>query len=296
MNSIYVKARAKINLAIDVLNKREDGYHDLHMVMQSLSLYDDVVIKKVFKENYLKLVSNLSWLPNDDRNIVYKAAAYMSKEFNLPTGIFIELTKRVPVSAGLGGGSADCAAALFGIRALFALPLSDEELMEIGTKFGADVPFCIMRGTAEAKGIGEILRKLPPAPKSYVLLVKPPIVITTADVFKKFSFDNLDEAKRPDISELIKRICEKKPLAEIANAMGNTLESVTAREHPIIEDIKRLLLREGALGSLMSGSGATVFGLFFSRETAQKAINAVNREFPEIKDIILTDFYDGKFD
>ena len=295
MNSIYVKARAKINLAIDVLGKREDGYHDLHMVMQSLSLYDDVVIKKIFKEDYLKIVSNLSWLPDDDRNIVYRVAAYMAKTFNLPTGIFIEMNKRIPVSAGLGGGSADCAATLFGIRTLFSLPLTDSDLMEIGAKFGADVPFCVMRGTAEAKGVGEILRKLPPLPHAYVLLVKPPVIISTADVFKKFKFDGNENAKRPNIDELIMRINNRRPIGEIAGAMGNVLELVTAQEYPVIEEIKRLLMEQGAVGSLMSGSGATVFGLFFSKETMKKAASAVRSAFPNIRDVILTDFYDGKF-
>ena len=267
MKQIELKALAKINLGLDVLGRRENGYHDVRMVMQTIYLYDEVKLTKK-KEPGIELTTNLGFLPTGDTNIAYKAAKLLIEEFGISEGVKIVLNKHIPVAAGLAGGSSDAAAVLFGMNRMFGLHLQQKDLMERGVKLGADVPYCIMRGTALAEGIGEKLTKLPPMPFCYVLIGKPGINVST-----KFVYGNLDLKKieyHPDIDG-IRQAIEQKDLKGIASRMGNVLELVTCPAYPVIDDIKNLMIREGALNAMMSGSGPTVFGLFEDKDTAQKA-------------------------
>lgn len=286
MDYIYLKARAKINISLDVVGKRTDGYHDLKMIMQTVNLCDYLFIKKS-NLNGITLSTNLKWLPNDNRNLVYKAAQYLIENYKIKDGIHIELTKNIPVSAGLAGGSADCAAALIGIRNLYNLHLTNSDLKDIGKSFGADVPYCIMRGTALAEGIGEKLKKLPPFPNIYVILVKPPINVSTASVFKKLKLDEIK--KHPETEKIINYI-KNKDIINISNSMCNVLETVTINDYPIIDKIKKSMIENDAIGSMMSGSGPTVFGFFYSKQSALNAIRNIRKTF-HIKDCFLTTIY-----
>lgn len=274
MDKINLKARAKINIALDVVKRFENGYHDLRMIMQSVNLFDSLSIEKT-NSGLIELTSNLQWLPTDERNLVYKASAYLKDTYSIKEGISIYLAKNIPVAAGLAGGSSDCAATLIGIRKLFNLPIEDEELMKIGKSFGADVPYCIMRGSALAEGIGEKLTKLPPFPFCYVLLSKPNISISTASVFGSLNIENIKT--RPNIEELTAFIKEGR-LDKIGSNMVNVLETVTELENPIISRIKQVMIEYNAQGAMMSGSGPTVFGLYSSKSDAQNAYNYLKNE------------------
>jgi len=285
MDEIRVKARAKINLSLDIMGKRDDGYHEISTIMQSVELFDSLHIKKVYKPNYLKLVTNISWLATDEKNLVYLAAAYLKKEFNIKTGIFINLKKNIPASAGLGGGSADCAAAMAGIRNLFKLPLTDDDLIEIAGKFGADVPFCIKGGLAHATGIGEKLEPLPKLPMMHIVLIKPLVIVSTEEVFKGFRLDKVTH--RPNTEGMLKSI-QNGDWEGICNSMGNVLESVTANQYPIIKELKEVLLGQGAMAAMMTGSGPTVFGVFARRSSAENAVNVLRKNYPDFNEIYLT--------
>lgn len=285
--SITLKARAKINVGLDVVCKRADGYHELRTVMQTVGLYDNVFIKKIDKHK-LKLVTNLKWMPIGDRNLVYRAAAFLMEEFNIESGVFIGLIKNIPVSAGLGGGSSDCAATLVGMRNLFRLPLSNSMLVELARKFGADVPYCVMRGTALAEGTGERLRPLPPHPNVYVLLAKPPVSISTAEIFGKLELAS--ETIHPDIGAIVRGLCSGS-IMTIASELGNTLERVTAEICPYVPKLKQIMLDNSALAAQMSGSGPTVFGYFRDRKSMNAASDALAREMPEVKEVYRTYIY-----
>lgn len=287
LDEIILKARAKINLTLDVTGKREDNYHILEMIMQTISLYDKVYVKKIDKP-VLRLKSNLDWLPVDERNLAYMAAKLLKEEFQIKQGIFIELDKRIPVAAGLAGGSTDCAAVLIAVNRLFRLGLSKEELMKYGLRLGADVPYCIMRGTVLAQGIGEVLTPLSQqCPFCYVVLVKLPISVSTAFVYKNLSLQSIQS--RPNTAKMIQSI-ENGDLEGVCNYLCNVLETVTISHYPEINKVKKRLLQLGAKGSLMSGSGPTVFGLFKEKETAQKAVLQLKEEL-KIKDIIFTTIF-----
>jgi 4-diphosphocytidyl-2-C-methyl-D-erythritol kinase len=286
LEHITVKARAKINPFLDILYKRPDGYHELRTVMQSLLLHDTVMIKKVSKYP-LRLICEPEGLPTDERNLVYRAAAYMITEFNLKQGMFIKLTKRIPVSAGLGGGSADCAAALIGINKLYSLGLSTRQLVEIGGTFGADVPFCVMGGTVLAEGVGEICTTLPPHPSCYVLLAKLPVSVSTASVFGAWAESCTAERDDNRIEAFLEAV-KNQNLKEISNNFYNALLPVTAAMHPDIDALIETLRRTGALGASMSGSGPTVFGYFQSKDAASAAMKAVREEHPTVKEIYIT--------
>ncbi len=288
MDFLKLNARAKINITLDVLRKREDGYHDLSMIMQTINLCDNIFIKKTNNEG-IQLKSNISWMPCDSRNLIYQAADVLKQKFNIKDGIYIELTKNIPVAAGLAGGSTDCAATLVGIRNLFKLPLSNEELMAIGKTLGADVPYCIMRGTALAEGIGEKLTPLPPFPNCYVLICKPPINVSTATVFG--SLDLAKVEKHPDNNKVIELI-KNNDLEGICNNMCNVLENVTIANYPIVADIKKSMLENNALGSMMSGSGPTVFGFYQDYNTALQALKDIRHQF-KIKEVYVTTIYNN---
>ena len=267
MNQIELKALAKINLGLDVLGKRENGYHDVRMIMQSIYLYDEVKIEKKDTPE-IEVVSNLNFLPTGEDNIAYKAARLLQEEFKISDGVKITLKKHIPVAAGLAGGSSNAAAVLFGMNRMFRLGLSQKSLMERGVKLGADVPYCIMRGTVLAEGIGEELHKLPAMPKCTVLIAKPPVSVSTKTVYE--ALDSKEITEHPDIDGTIDGL-ERQDLKKIAGCMGNVLEDVTIPMHPVIDEIKQVMKDCGALGAMMSGSGPTVFGLFESRAGARDA-------------------------
>jgi 4-diphosphocytidyl-2-C-methyl-D-erythritol kinase len=270
---IKLKALAKINLGLDVLGRRENGYHDVKMVMQTIYLYDNVTISKT-EEPGIQVESNLFYLPVDENNIAYKAAKKLMDEFQIQEGVRIVLEKHIPVAAGMAGGSSNAAAVLVGMNRLFSLGLSQEELMERGVSLGADVPYCVMRGTVLAEGIGEILTPLPPLPKCYVLIAKPGISVSTKQVYEKLDSKEIEE--HPDIDGILDGL-EHGDLQKIANSMGNVLEKVTIEDYPIIEDIKRTMKEAGALNAMMSGSGPTVFGLFEDKKAAMTARTIIKK-------------------
>ena len=267
MDRLELKSLAKINLGLDVLGKRDNGYHDVRMVMQTIYLYDDVVLQKI-KEKEIRVESNLFFLPVDENNIAYKAAKLLIDEFHIEEGISIRLNKFIPVAAGMAGGSSNAAAVLFGMNKMFNLGLSKQELMDRGVKLGADVPYCIMRGTVLAEGIGEELTELPPMPKCHILIAKPTVSVSTKTVYDKF--DALKEVEHPDIDGILEGL-KNQDLYKIASSLGNVLEGVTVKEYPVISEIKEEMIEAGALNSLMSGSGPTVFGIFDDKKKAKKA-------------------------
>ena len=266
-NTVALKALAKINLGLDVLGRRENGYHDVRMVMQTIYLYDNVTLEKT-EETGIQLECNLFYLPVDETNIAYKAAKLLMDEFEIKEGVRIVLDKHIPVAAGLAGGSANAAAVLVGMNRLFSLGLSQEELMKRGVTLGADVPYCVMRGTVLAEGIGEILSPLPPLPKCCILIAKPGISVSTKTVYEKL--DSQEITEHPDIDGILEGL-DKQDLQKVASSMGNVLETVTIGDYPIIEKIKDVMKENGALNSMMSGSGPTVFGIFDDRNKARQA-------------------------
>ena len=271
MKEISVKALAKINLGLDVVRRREDGYHEVRMIMQTIHLFDRLEIKKT-SSGGITMTTNLSFLPTNENNLVYQAAKLLKDEFGIRDGIDIRLHKHIPVSAGMAGGSTDAAAVLYGMNRMFQLGLKGDELMRRGVKIGADVPYCIMRGTALAEGIGEKLTALPPMVKCPVLIAKPPISVSTKFVYEHLKLD--ETTVHPDIDRLVEDI-RQKDLAKIAADMGNVLETVTIPNYPVIAEIKEHMLRHGAVNAMMSGSGPTVFGLFEDTAQAREAYEAM---------------------
>ena len=290
-NTVELKALAKINLGLDVLGRRENGYHDVRMVMQTIYLYDNVKMRKT-DDGEIKIETNLFYLPNNEDNIAYKAAKMLIDEFELKNGVHITLDKHIPVAAGLAGGSANAAAVLVGMNRLFRLGLSQKELMERGVKLGADVPYCVMRGTVLAEGIGEILTPLPPLPKCYILIAKPAIGVSTKIVYESLDAKPIEE--HPDIDGIIEGL-ENEDLEKVAMSMGNVLEKVTIAQYPIIEKIKDAMKREGALNAMMSGSGPTVFGIFKEHSQARKAKEKL-REMKIAKQVYLADVHNIRRD
>ena len=289
MEQITLKALAKINLGLDVVRKRDDGYHEVRMIMQTIHLYDKLHIVKM-KENGIHITSNLSYVPTNENNLVYKAGKLLMDEFNIQEGVSVNLMKRIPVAAGMAGGSSDAAAMLYGMNEIFELGLTRRQLMERGVKIGADVPYCLMRGTALAEGIGEKLTSLLPMVKCPVLIAKPQISVST-----KFVYENLkltEETNHPDIDALLHDI-ENGDLHAIASHMGNVLETVTIPHYPIIAQIKEKMIQTGAINSMMSGSGPTVFGLFEDEETAKKAYHVMVKS-GLAKQVYLTTIYNNR--
>lgn len=289
-----LKAYGKINLGLDVLRKREDGYHDVRMIMQTVGIFDriDLVWKPA---PGIQVETNLYYLPNNENNLVYKAAKLLMDEFHIKDGVTIRLKKFIPVAAGMAGGSSDAAAVLFGINKMFALGLSMEELMKRGVTIGADVPYCVMRGTALSEGIGEVLTPLPPVPQCQVLIAKPGISVSTKFVYENLHANDLRPEEHPDIDGIVAAI-RQKDIYGIAGKLGNVLETVTVREYPVIQAIKDKMMEYGAVGSLMSGSGPTVFGLFTSPKAAEYAYEELRfgADSQLAKQVYLTNFYNQK--
>lgn len=273
MDKIELKALGKVNLGLDVLGKRENGYHDVRMVMQTVYLYDQIRMKKE-KDPGISVDTNLYYLPVNENNLVYKAAKLLIDEFGIKEGVKISLDKHIPVAAGMAGGSSDAAAVLFGMNRMFGLGLLREELMERGVAIGADVPYCIMRGTVLAEGIGEILTPQPAMPRCAVLLAKPPVAVSTKQVYEKLDLKEI--IKHPDIDGILEGL-KNQDLYEVASNMGNVLEEVTISDYPVIEEIKGAMKAAGALNSIMSGSGPTVFGIFDSRNQARLAMQKIKQ-------------------
>ena len=288
-NDISLKALAKINLGLDVVRRREDGYHEVRMIMQTIHLYDRLDIKRT-KEPGIQIQTNMCFLPVNENNLIYKAAKLLMDEFSITDGVSVKLDKRIPVAAGMAGGSTDAAAMLIGVNRLFSLGLTKRELMERGVQIGADVPYCIMRGTALAEGIGEELSPLPPMVKCPVLIAKPSISVSTKFVYQNLKLD--DTTIHPDIDRLIDDI-KAKNLHDIAAHMGNVLETVTIPNYPVIDEIKKHMLSNGAVGAMMSGSGPTVFGLFDDEDTAKKAYKAM-RSSHLARQVYLTSVYNNR--
>lgn len=267
MDTIRLKARAKINLGLDVVRRREDGYHEVKMVMQMLRLYDQIDIEKT-QESGILVRSNLSFLPTDERNIAYKAAKVMIDQFGLEQGVIIRIEKHIPVAAGMAGGSTDCAAVLYGMNKLFGLRLNQKKLRELGVKLGADVPYCLMRQTALSEGIGEILTPISPLQDCPILIAKPSVSVSTRHVYEHLKLD--EQTRHPDIDGIVTALADG-DLYGVTDRMANVLETVTVPEHPVIDEIKKQMMASGAVNALMSGSGPTVFGIFDDEEKAKKA-------------------------
>ena len=289
MDKISLKALAKINLGLDVVRRREDGYHEVRMVMQTIHLFDRLNIEKMKKAG-ISIKTNLFFLPVNENNLIYKAGKLLMDEFNITEGVSVELDKRIPVAAGMAGGSTDAAAMLYGMNKIFDLGLSMQERKDRGVKIGADVPYCLMRGTALAEGIGEKLKSLPPMIKCPVLIAKPQISVSTKFVYENLRLD--ENTVHPDIDALIQDIKDK-DLHEVCNHMGNVLETVTIPNYPIIDEIKKKMMNSGAIGAMMSGSGPTVFGLFEDEDTAKKAYKEMKKS-ELAKQVYLTDIYNNR--
>ena len=289
-----LKAYGKINLGLDVLHRREDGYHDVRMIMQTVGIYDRIDL--IYKETPgITVETNLYYLPDNENNLVYKAAKLLMDEFHVQKGVHIRLRKYIPVAAGMAGGSSDAAAVLFGVNKMFSLGLTTEQLMDRGVKIGADVPYCVMRGTALSEGIGEILTPLPVPPQCQVLIAKPGISVSTKFVYENLHANELRPEQHPDIDGMMEAI-KRKDLYGIADRFGNVLENVTIPAYPVIQEIKDLMLEQGAIGALMSGSGPTVFGLFTNPKAAAKAHEEMRfgAGAELAKQVYLTNFYNPR--
>ena len=271
------RSYAKVNLTLDVLGKRDDGYHDVKMIMQTLGLFDLVIVDK--EKSGISIKTNIKNLPTGEKNIAWQAAKAFFDYTKLDSGAKILIHKNIPIAAGLAGGSGNAAAVLCALDKLYGTELSDEELCKIGLSLGADVPYCILGGTQLAEGIGEKLTELKPLPKTIFLLVKPPISISTGDIYR--AIDSCEDLKHPDTDTVIKAI-EDGNVKAVAEGLSNVMEIVTATDNPIICEIKADMMRNGALGAQMSGSGPTVFGIFDDYKKAKVAADEMSKKFDEV--------------
>ncbi|WP_096203254.1 4-(cytidine 5'-diphospho)-2-C-methyl-D-erythritol kinase [Bacillus sp. FJAT-45350] len=267
---ISVKAPAKINLSLDVLHKRPDGYHEVEMIMTTVDLADRIELIDLEKDKIIVDVSE-GFVPNDERNLAYQAAAKLKQKYNITRGVSIYISKKIPVAAGLAGGSSDAAATLRGLNKLWNLNLSLDELAQIGTEIGSDVAFCVYGGTALATGRGEIIKAIPSPPPCWVILAKPPIGVSTAEVYRRLDLNNVE---RRNVQEMVSAI-ESNNFKGICGSLHNVLEDVTFKLHPDVEHIKESMKRFGADGVLMSGSGPTVFGLVRKESRVHRIYNGL---------------------
>lgn len=288
MNRIYQKAYAKVNIGLDVLRRRTDGYHEVRMIMQTVDIFDELIIEKR-EQAGIELQTDNSKLPLDGNNLVCKAAELLFRERNITEGVKITLTKRIPIAAGMAGGSSDAAAAMRGLNELFEMGYSISQLQQLGVTLGADIPYCIAGGTMLSEGIGEILTPLPAPPACHLVVAKPDIDVSTGFVYGNLHADSLDY--HPDIDGMIEAL-KNGSMKGIADRLGNVLETVTVKEYPVIDRIKETLRAEGAENALMSGSGPTVFGIFGQKETAEAAAAEVRRR-QLAGQIFVTAFYNG---
>lgn len=278
MSEVKLKAYAKINIGLDVMNKKPDGYHNVKMVMQTINLYDKLRIKWHQKHHLsasnIVIKTNLSYLPTDQRNLVYQIIETLLENHGIVADVEVDLYKMIPVAAGLAGGSTDAAAAIIGMNELFDLGMDMDDMVVFSKQFGADIAYCLYGGTALAEGIGDELTFLEPFPESHVVIAKPKFSVSTAYVYRNLKLD--DTLNHPDIDGIITAIkAYRRDI--IGSLMGNVLESVTVTEYPIIEEIKAMMSQSGAYGTLMSGSGPTVFGLFENKHDANQAKKMISK-------------------
>ena len=288
MDKIELKAYGKINIGLDVIRKREDGYHDLDMIMQTVGVYDDVIISREDgTQTYeIEVSTDADILPNDKGNLAFMATKVLMEAYDIKSKVKIHINKRIPIAGGMAGGSADCAAVLRGVNKLFQLGLTDEQLQEYGVKLGADVPYCIVGGTKRAQGIGEILIDLPTPPKCYVIIAKPDAFVSTKFVYSHIRPVQIEN--HPDIDGIIESI-KAGDLYGMCEKIANVMEDVTIPEYPIIQKVKDILKSNGAVNALMSGSGPTVFGIYDDEEKAKQSMDALSgKEF--VSQLYLTKF------
>ncbi len=285
MEKITRKAYAKINLALDVLRRRLDGYHEVKMIMQTVGIYDILTFQKK-KEPGICLTVNHEELPCDNNNLIYRAAELVMSTYDIKEGVDISLEKNIPIAAGMAGGSTDAAAVFHGLKEVFDLPMDIEEMKRLGVKIGADVPYCIVGGTMLSEGIGEILTPLASPPAAYLVIAKPDINVSTKFVYENLHADTL--SYHPDVDGMADAL-KQGNLKGITDRLGNVLETVTEKEYPVIAQIKDSMKENGAENALMSGSGPTVFGIFTEKETAQKAAEVI-KEKGLAKQVFVTEF------
>lgn len=277
MKTLTRNAYSKVNLALDVLRRREDGYHDVCMIMQNLSLYDTLTFTMEEADMLaITLSCDKEFVPCDERNLIYKAIVLMGETYHLTGHIHVELVKRIPVEAGMAGGSTDCAAAFHAMRELYGLDVSDQELMKLGVKLGADVPYCIMAKTALSEGIGEVLTEVAPLPDCFVVVAKPTISVSTKMVYENLHANELQH--HPDVAGMIEAL-KQGDLSGVASRMENVLETVTTKLYPQIEEIKQSMKETGAENAIMSGSGPTVFGLYRGKAIAEQAAEKIRQQY-----------------
>lgn len=286
MNRLELNAYAKVNLGLDVLRRREDGYHELRMIMQTVDLFDTLTLEKK-EEAGIEMTCNIEGLPCDERNLVYKSAKLMFEEYKLPGGIRIHLEKRIPMAAGMAGGSTDAAAVFNGMNELYELGVTKERLCELGVKIGADVPYCIVGGTALSEGIGEVLTMLPNVPDCVVLIAKPDFDVSTKYVFENLHANSL--TYHPDIDTMAEAI-RAGDLQGVVKVMDNVLETVTETKYTEITEIKNVMKEHNAMRAMMSGSGPTVFGLYKSEEDAKGAAEEIKKR-NLAKQVFVSSFY-----
>jgi len=274
---MLVKAYAKINISLDVVGKREDGYHLLKMIMQNIDLYDLLKFNKV--ASGINITCNKSYVPTNEKNLVYKAAKLFMDTYDINTGVDVYIKKNIPVAAGMAGGSTDAAATLVAMNKLFEINASNKELMELGLKIGADVPYCIVGGTALCEGIGEVISPLKPFKNHILVVVKPGFGVSTKDVYQGLDINKV--FKHPDTEGLIKAM-EEDDLRFVCENMKNILENVTLRKHYVLRGIKREMCELGAMGAMMSGSGPTVFAFFEDMQRAQHCYDKMKEKYKEV--------------
>ncbi len=273
MDCVKRKAYAKINLGLDVLKRRPDGYHEVKMIMQTVDIWDMLTFKKCGEPDIFLSVDNRE-VPAGRDNLIYKTAEMLRQEYGIREGVEIHLEKHIPIAAGMAGGSTDAAAVFYGMNDLFGLSMTLMDMQKLGVKIGADVPYCLMGGTALSEGIGEKLTSLPPAPECVLAVAKPEINVSTGFVYENLHLDQLEQ--HPDIDGMAEAIRHGNLLG-IAQRLGNVLETVTVPRYPVIGEIKRIMCQAGAENALMSGSGPTVFGIFLEREAAKEAVEKIRK-------------------
>lgn len=268
---IYEKAPAKINLLLDVLRKRDDGYHEVEMVMTMIDLADRLEMQELPRDTII-ITSQAGYIPLDEKNLAFQAAKLIKERYDVRSGVYIHLDKRIPVAAGLAGGSSDAAAALRGLNRLWRLNIPTGELQALGAELGSDVPFCVTGGTAVARGRGEKLEPIEGPPQCWVILAKPPIHVSTQEIYGRLHAPTIE--RHPSTADMLRAIREKR-FADMCAAMGNVLEDVTIRHYPEVRQIKECMLRLGADGAMMSGSGPTVFGLVQKQSKVARIYNGL---------------------
>lgn len=268
--TVFEKAPAKLNLSLDILNKRQDGYHNVEMVMTTIDLYDRIELTSL-EQDQVKVTLWSRYVPNDERNLAYQAAKAFKEKYKVKKGVHIKIDKNIPVSAGLGGGSADAAAVLRGLKKLWKIDISTAELATLGATISSDVPFCVYGHTAIAKGRGEIIEKLPSPPTCWVILAKPDIGVSTRTIFEQIKMEQL---KHPNTNEVIQALYDQ-DFPKLCNHLGNALENVTMNMYPEVRWLKQKMMQNGIQGVLMSGSGPTIYGLVEQERKAKRIYNGM---------------------